>query len=202
MVHIRYHRDKIGMSPDADRVPCNERLHPRSYRNTQDPDEDDKLVHLVRGCCTVEKESIKETSSDALCKLLQLQAAAEVDMEQSDGNPLNYHYFMALFVEVAERKIEEPRGRLTRLIKFTIGKARELIKHCIQVINMQEHLWKEPMVTLIRSYHHIGKKSRNSQHFQCLYFSGWFSHSFITFQLLALALEFVLFVTALQCLYF
>ena len=34
MVHIRYHRDKIGMSPDADRVPCNERLHPRSYRNT------------------------------------------------------------------------------------------------------------------------------------------------------------------------
>ena len=33
-VHVRYHRDKIGMSPDADRVSCNERLYPRSYRNT------------------------------------------------------------------------------------------------------------------------------------------------------------------------
>ena len=50
-----------------------------------------------------------------------------------DGNPLNYYYFMALFVEVVETKIEEPRGRLTRLIKFTTGEARELIKHCIQL---------------------------------------------------------------------
>ena len=62
-----------------------------------------------------------------------LQAAAEVDMEQFDGNPLNYQYFMALFAEVVETKIEEPRGRLTRLIKFTTGEARELIKHCIHL---------------------------------------------------------------------
>ena len=54
-------------------------------------------------------------------------------MEQFDGNPLNYHYFMALFAEVAETKIEELRGRLTRLIKFTTGEARELTKHCIQL---------------------------------------------------------------------
>ena len=123
----------IEMSLDADRVPCNQRLHPRSYRNTQDPDEDDKLVHLARGYSTVEKESIKETSSDALCKLLQLQAAAEVDMEKFDGSTLNYQYFMALFAEVAETKIEDPRGRLTRLIKYTTGEARELIKHCIHL---------------------------------------------------------------------
>ena len=97
------------------------------------PNEDDKLVHLAKGCSTVEKESIKETSSDALCKLFQLQAAAEVDMEQFDGNPLNYQYFMALFAEVVEKKIEEPRERLTRLIKFTTGEARELIKHCIHL---------------------------------------------------------------------
>ena len=132
-VHFRYHRDKIGMSPDADRVPCNEILHPRSYRNTWDPDEDDKLVHLARGYSTVVKESIKETSPDALCKLLHLQAIPEVDTEQFDANPLNYYYFIALFVEVVETKIEEPRGRLTRLIKFTTGEARELIKHCIQL---------------------------------------------------------------------
>ena len=130
-VHVRYHRDKIGMSPDADRVSCNERLYPRSYRNTWDPDEDDKLVRLARSCNTVEKGNIKETSSDALCKLLELQVAPEVDMEQFDGNPLNCYYFMALFAEHVETKIEEPRGRLTRLIKFTTGEARELIKHCL-----------------------------------------------------------------------
>ena len=66
---------------------------------------------------------------DALCKLLQ--AALETDMEQFDGNPLNYHYYMALLAEVVETKIEEPRGKITRLIKFFTGEARELIKHCI-----------------------------------------------------------------------
>ena len=132
-VRVRYYKDKIGMSPDTDRVPCNERLAPESYRNTWDPGEDDKLVHFAIGCNTVEKKNIKETSSDALCNLFQLQAAPEVDMEQFDGNPLNYHYFMAMFAEVVETKIEKPRGRLTRLIKFTTGEARELIKHCIQL---------------------------------------------------------------------
>ena len=112
-------------------VSCNERLYPRSYRNTWDPDEDDKLVHLARGCSTVKKRNIKETSSDALCKLFQLQAAPESDMEQFHGNPLNYHYYMALLAEVVETKIEEPRGKSTRLIKFFTGEARELIKHCI-----------------------------------------------------------------------
>ena len=69
------------MSPDTDRISCNERLYPRCYGNTWDPDEEDKMVHLARGCSTVEKENIKETSSDALCNLLQLQAAPELDME-------------------------------------------------------------------------------------------------------------------------
>ena len=53
-VYVGYRRDKIGMPPDADKVPCNERLYPRSYRNTWDPDKDDKMVHLARVCNFVE----------------------------------------------------------------------------------------------------------------------------------------------------
>ena len=48
-------------------------------------------------------------------------------MEQFDGNPVNYHYFVALFAEVVKAEIGEPRGRLTQLIKFTTEKTRELI---------------------------------------------------------------------------
>ena len=84
---------------------------------------------MARGCNTFDKGNIKETPSDPLCKLLQLQAAPEV--EQFDVNPLNYHYFMALLAGVVVTKIEEPRGRLTRLIKI--------------YISMQEHFWKEPI---------------------------------------------------------
>ena len=39
---------------------------------------------------------------------------------------------MSLFEEVVESKIEDPRGELTHLIKFTRGEAKELVKHCIQ----------------------------------------------------------------------
>ena len=46
---------------------------------------------------------------------------------------LNYHYFIALFREVVESKVDDPRRKLTRLIKYTSGDARELIKHCIQL---------------------------------------------------------------------
>ena len=49
-------------------------------------------------------------------------------MEQFDGNPLNYHYYMALFAEVVETKIEEPRGKITRLINCFTGEAREMIE--------------------------------------------------------------------------
>ena len=39
---------------------------------------------------------------------------------------------MTLFHELAEKRIEDPRGRLTRLIKYTKGDPKEMIKHCVQ----------------------------------------------------------------------
>ena len=62
-----------------------------------------------------------------------MQSAPDVDIKTFDGNVLNYHYFIALFREVVESKVDDPRGKLTRLIKYTSGDARELIKHCIQL---------------------------------------------------------------------
>ena len=71
--------------------------------------------------------------SQMLCKLLKLHAAPEVDMEPFNGNALNYHYFRALFKDVVESRIDDPRGILTRHINYTTGDAKELIKYCIQL---------------------------------------------------------------------
>ena len=60
------------------------------------------------------------------------QSAPDLNIDVFDGNPLNLKYFMTLFREVVESKIENPYGRLTRLIKYTTGEAKELIKHCIE----------------------------------------------------------------------
>ena len=74
-----------------------------------------------------------EDVSEILCKLLKLQTEPEVDMEPFDGSVLKNHHFMALFKEAVESKVEDPRGRLIRLLKYTLGEAKELINHCIQL---------------------------------------------------------------------
>ena len=70
---------------------------------------------------------------ELLLNLLKMQSAPDVDMECFGGNVLEYCYFMALFSEVAESKIENQRGRPARLMKYAVGDARDLIKHYIQL---------------------------------------------------------------------
>ena len=67
-----------------------------------------------------------------MCQLLKQQSAPDVDIDVLDGNPLNFKYFMTFFREVVESKIEDPRVRLTRLIKYKTGERKELIKYCIE----------------------------------------------------------------------
>ena len=68
-----------------------------------------------------------------MCKLLNQQNTAELDIDTFDGDPMESHYFMAIFYEVVERKVDDAQGRLTRLIKFTKGEAKEMVKTCIQL---------------------------------------------------------------------
>ena len=60
-----------------------------------------------------------------MCKLLSQQSAPNVDIDLLDGNPLEFNYFM-------ESKVVDPRGRLTRLINYTEGEPKELVRFCIQ----------------------------------------------------------------------
>ena len=55
-----------------------------------------------------------------------------MDINVFDGNPLNFKFFITLFREVVESKIEDLHGRLTCLIKYPTDEAKELIKHCIE----------------------------------------------------------------------
>ena len=46
---------------------------------------------------------------------------------------MEFHYFMAIFHEVVETKVDDEQGRFTRLIKFTKGAAKEMVKTCVQL---------------------------------------------------------------------
>ena len=69
---------------------------------------------------------------DVLCHLVKQQSALDIELDIFEGNPLDFNYFMRLSHEVVEKRIDDPRGRLARLLKYTSGNAKEMIKHCIQ----------------------------------------------------------------------
>ena len=56
--------------------------------------------------------------------------APTVQLDPFDGNPMDFPFFMAKFVQAVEMKIEDGKGRLARLIQFTAGPAKELAKSC------------------------------------------------------------------------
>ena len=67
----------------------------------------------------------------ALMEMMKLQCAPKPDLDIFSGDPLEYCYFKASFREVVETTVPDQRGRLTRLIKYTAGDAKELIKHLV-----------------------------------------------------------------------
>ena len=67
-----------------------------------------------------------------LCNLLKQKSAPDKDLNVSDGNPLEYNNFMTLLHELVEKRIDDPRGRLTRLIRYTKGDPKDMIQHCVQ----------------------------------------------------------------------
>ena len=71
--------------------------------------------------------------AEMMCKRVNEQSAPEIDIDVFGGNPLEFHYFMALFHEAVEKKIEDPRGKLTRLIKYTTGEVKEMVKNYVQL---------------------------------------------------------------------
>ena len=70
-------------------------------------------------------------TTDSMIELLQLTAAPTVELDVFSGNLLEYEYFRASFKDVVEKKVRDQRSKLMRLIKYTSGEAKELIKDYI-----------------------------------------------------------------------
>ena len=77
-------------------------------------------------------EGNQEDMIGTMSKLIRQQAAPDFNIDIFSGDPVDYHYFITVFEEVAEKKIDNPRGRLARLIRNTDGEPKKMIKHCIQ----------------------------------------------------------------------
>ena len=131
-----YQREKISSTRDQ------KHQQTRIYNENQLHNAQDKIDERIK-----EKEDKfhQKTSSKKLLgaqgdsvnemmfQLLKQQSAPEIEIDVFDGNPMEFHYFMAVFKEVVEKRVDYERGKLTRLIKYTNGDAKDMVKNCIQL---------------------------------------------------------------------
>ena len=78
---------------------------------------------------------------------MKKQPAPDIELDAFDGNPLDLHYFMTFVHKVVEKRIENPRERLGRLLKCTSKNAKKMMKHCknheLWIINMpRRYNWR------------------------------------------------------------
>ena len=75
----------------------------------------------IEGRSKTKSSDVSPDLSRMMCDLLHHQSAPEVEIETFRGDLLEYHYFISVFREVVELKIDNPHGRLVRLLKYIDG---------------------------------------------------------------------------------
>ena len=70
---------------------------------------------------------------EMMCKLLQQQAALNLEIDIFDGSPVDSHYFMVVSKGVVENKVTDTGGQLTHLIKFIKWESKKIAKNCIEL---------------------------------------------------------------------
>jgi len=76
-------------------------------------------------------EKTEKTETNDKVDFLTLANLPKVEVEHFDGNPMKYHTFLSVFDEHVHKTSLEPSVKLTRLIQYTTGKAKEAIESCV-----------------------------------------------------------------------
>ena len=66
-----------------------------------------------------------------MCQLLKQQSAPDIDIDIFSSNLVDFNYFMAVFSEIVENKVDGRKEKSTQLIKYTTSDAKEMLENCI-----------------------------------------------------------------------
>ena len=108
-------------------------------------------TNLVEVAMENSERAVEDTEMEKMLRqLVKQQSAPTVDIEEIDGNFLQYINFRLMFWEVVEKKIANPQGRLTRLIKLTTEEVKELVEPFIH--DNPKYGYKSAMTLLESQY--------------------------------------------------
>lgn len=94
----------------------------RSLRNAKD---------WVKGYTRLQPSTPAAPQVPVSADLHGLMNLPKIEIDHFDGNPLSFHSFMATFNEVVDRIAVDDKVKLTRLLQYTTGKAKDAIRSCI-----------------------------------------------------------------------
>ena len=78
----------------------------------------------------VKKEEKVEPREDSQQEIMKIMNLPKVELEPFDGDPLKFHAFLATFDENVHDVITNGKMRLSRILQYTTGKAKDAIRSC------------------------------------------------------------------------
>ena len=102
----------------------------RSWVNTKTRQEDNER----RNTPSPTFESIGESNHSSISahnsELINLLSIPKLEIDKFDGNPMDYKTFIAIFNETVASKVTDDNIKLTRLLQYTCGPAKDAIRNC------------------------------------------------------------------------
>ena len=89
--------------------------------------------HGVKQVPSVSGDPTDQCSVSDQDSLVNLLSTPKVSIDKFQGNPLEYQAFIATFDELVDSKTKDDRIKLTRLLQYTAGPAKQAIKYCALV---------------------------------------------------------------------
>ena len=74
--------------------------------------------------------SHESVENERMSQLLTTLNLPKVEIEKFEGDPLKYHSFMACFNENVDKVVTDDTVKLTRLLQYTAGDAKDAIRMC------------------------------------------------------------------------
>ena len=96
-----------------------------------------------------QENAVSPSLSHSMMQMMNAYSAPVTKIDVFTGNPLDYEYFKATFVDLVESKIPDQKGRLIRLLEYTTGEPKEIVREFIHddpsncYINAMEALERE-----------------------------------------------------------
>ena len=89
--------------------------------------------HGVKQALPVSSNPTDQSSVSDQDSLVNLLSIPKVSIDKFQGDPLEYQAFIATFDELVDSKTKDDRIKLTRLLQYTAGPAKQAIKYCALV---------------------------------------------------------------------